>query len=285
MKDFPIPVVTIGPGSQETTDDEFHYLEMPKEMSTFQMPGLPDPESARAAPEARGVLRWLAETTAAWPDVGGPGTFDVGGLDAANREILDQVLGEGEVSIIVSGGECDLRIQESVFAGVWRLRVVGAGNTVERDLVEVGPIPQSVLVAARERAEPRVPGLPLPEDAFSAPPILAEVADRAASREAGDPTHVINLSLLPLSPADGRHLGEVLAAGPVRILSRGYGSCRITSTVVRDTWWVQYVNGYGKPMVESIEITDVPEVAIASREDIADSASRVAEALEWLEQN
>ena len=119
----------------------------------------------------------------------------------------------------------------------------------------------------------------------SAPPILAEVADRAASREAGDPPHVINLSLLPLSPADGRHLGEVLAAGPVRILSRGYGSCRITSTVVRDTWWVQYVNGYGKPMVESIEITDVPEVAIASREDIADSASRVAEALEWLEQN
>ena len=77
----------------------------------------------------------------------------------------------------------------------------------------------------------------------------------------------------------------MLAAGPVRILSRGYGSCRITSTIVRDTWWVQYVNGYGKPMVESIEITDVPEVAIASREDIADSASRVAEALEWLEQN
>ncbi len=285
MKEFPIPVVAIGPGSQETDDDDFHYMEMPKEMSTFRMPGLPDPELARAAPEARSVLRWLAETTAAWPEIGGPSTLDVGGLDAANREILDQVLGEGEVSIIVSGGEYDLRIQESVFAGVWRLRVVGPGNAVERDLVEVGPIPQSVLVAAGERAEPRVPELPLPEDAFSAPPILAEVADRAASREAGDPTHVINLSLLPLSPADGRHLGEVLAAGPVRILSRGYGSCRITSTIVRDTWWVQYVNGYGKPMVESIEITDVPEVAIASREDIADSASRVAEALEWLEQN
>jgi len=284
MKDFPIPVVSIGPGSQETGDDQFHYLEMPKEMSTFRMPGLPDPESARGATEARGVLRWLAETTAAWPEVSGPSTFDVGGLDPANREILDQVLGEGEVSIIVSG-ERDLRIQESVFAGVWRLRVVGPGNDVERDLVEVGPIPQSVLAAARERAEAQVLALPVPEDAFSAPPILAEVADRAAARREGDPAHVINLSLLPLSPSDGRHLGEVLAAGPVRILSRGYGSCRITSTVVRDTWWVQYVNGYGKPMVESIEITDVPEVAIASREDIADSASRVAEALEWLEQN
>ena len=102
-------------------------------------------------------------------------------------------------------------------------------------------------------------------------------------RRPGDPVHVINLSLLPLSPADGRHLGEVLAAGPVRILSRGYGNCRITSTVVRDTWWVQYVNGYGNPMVDSIEITDVPEVAVASAEDIEESARRIQEALEWLE--
>ena len=75
----------------------------------------------------------------------------------------------------------------------------------------------------------------------------------------------------------------MLAAGPVRILSRGYGNCRITSTVVRDTWWVQYVNGYGNPMVDSIEITDVPEVAVASPEDIADSAERLREAFEWLE--
>lgn len=284
MKEFPVPVVTIGPGSQDTSSDEFHYLEMPREMSTFQMPGLPDPDSARGATEARAVLRWLAGTTAAWPDLGGPCAFDVGGLDAANRDILDQVLGEGEVSIIVAG-ERELRIQESVFAGVWRLRVIGPDQAVERDLVEVGPIPQAVLAAARERADPRVPALPVPEEAFSAPPILAEIADRAAAREPGDPVHVINLSLLPLSPADGRHLGEVLAAGPVRILSRGYGNCRITSTVVRDTWWVQYVNGYGKPMVDSIEITDIPEVAVASREDIADSASRVAEALAWLEQN
>jgi len=284
MKEFPVPVVTIGPGSQDTSGDEFHYLEMPREMSTFQMPGLPDPDTARGASEARAVLRWLADTAAAWPDVGGPTAFDVGGLDAANRDILDQVLGEGEVSVIVAA-ERELRIQESVFAGVWRLRVIGADHAVEHDLVEVGPIPQSVLAAARERAEPRVPELPVPEDAFSAPPILAEVADRAAMRRPGDPVHVINLSLLPLSPADGRHLGEVLAAGPVRILSRGYGNCRITSTVVRDTWWVQYVNGYGKPMVDSIEITDVPEVAIASREDITDSAARVAEALAWLEQD
>jgi len=36
-------------------------------------------------------------------------------------------------------------------------------------------------------------------------------------------------------------------------------------------------------MVDSIEITDVPEVAVASPEDIADSAERLREAFEWLE--
>lgn len=284
MKEFPVPVVSIGPGSRESSGEEFHYLEMPREMSTFRMPGLPDPEKARGATEARAVLRWLAATTAAWPEPAGSAALEVSGLDAANRDMLDQVLGEGEVSIIVSG-ERELRIQESVFAGVWRLRVLGPDNRVERDFVEVGPIPQAVMVAARAKSAPEVPELPAPDGAFGAPPILAEIADRAAARRPGDPAHVINLSLLPLSPADGEHLGEALAAGPVRILSRGYGSCRITSTIVRDTWWVQYVNGYGRPMVESIEITDVPEVAVAAREDIADSATRVAEASEWLERN
>jgi hypothetical protein len=38
-------------------------------------------------------------------------------------------------------------------------------------------------------------------------------------------------------------------------------------------------------MVDSIEITDMPEVAVASVEDIAESAVRVKEALEWLEQD
>jgi hydrogenase-1 operon protein HyaF len=282
-KDFPIPVVAIGPGSQEGVEEQLSYIEMPKEMNTFSMPNLPDPERAREAVEARVVLRWLADTTAGWAGQPQNASFDIGVLDAPNREILDQVLGEGEVSIIVAGDH-ELRIQESVFTGVWRLRRYGPGGTLERDLVEIGPIPQPVLDAAAAGASPAVPSVPAPTDALSAPPVIAEIADKVANRRQGDPAHVINLSLLPMSPSDGKHLGIVLAAGPVRILSRGYGNCQITSTVVRDAWWVQYVNGYGIAMVDSIEITDVPEVAIASREDIAESAARLREALEWLEQ-
>lgn len=281
-KEFPVPVVTVGPGSQEPDEEQLSYIEMPKEMSTFSMPRLPEPEDVKDAPEACAAVGSLYEAARDWRPGARNTSLDLAVLDARNREVVDQILGEGEVSIIVSGAR-ETRIQESVFPGVWRVQEFDPGGRLLSDQVEVGPVPAVTLRAAREAASSEVPARPAPADAFGARPILEEVAYQASSRKLGDPAHIINLSLLPMSPSDAAHLGEVLAAGPVRILSRGYGNCRITSTVVTDTWWVQYVNGYGNPMVDSIEITDVPEVALASVEDIADSAQRLHEALVWLE--
>ena len=281
-KDFPIPVVAIGPGTQDEGEEKLSYIEMPKEMSTFSMPSLPSPEEARDAAEARAAMHWLWEAARDWRPGSPNRSLDAAVLGEHDREIVDQVLGEGEVSVIVAG-ERETRAQESVFPGVWRVRAVNHDGSLGLDRIEVGPVPEIVIGAARAAASAVVPDLPAPADAFGAGPIIEEIAHQAATRRPGDPAHVINLSLLPLSPADAGHLGKVLAAGPVRILSRGYGNCRITSTIVADTWWVQYVNGYGNPMVDSIEITTVPEVAIASPEDITDSAGRLREAFEWLE--
>jgi hydrogenase-1 operon protein HyaF len=281
-KDFPIPVVSIGPGAQDEGEEQLSYLEMPREMNTFQMPSLPGPGELRGAKEAQAALRWLHEAAQGWAPGAGNRSFDTSVLEGADRAIVDQILGEGEVSVIVSG-EQEMRAQESVFAGVWRVRTLGPGGTVVADAIEVGPVPAVVIEAARAASTAALHDKEPPADALGARPIAEEIAHQVATRRPGDGAHVINLSLLPMSPADAAHLGEVLAAGPVRILSRGYGNCRITSTVVRDTWWVQYVNGYGNPMVDSIEITDVPEVAVASAEDIEESARRIQEALEWLE--
>ena len=281
-KDFPIPVVAAGAGTQEEGDEQLSYLEMPREMNTFQMPSLPGPGELRGAKEAQAALRWLLDATRDWAPDSGPRVFDTSVLRGTDREIIDQILGEGEVSLIVSG-ECETRAQESVFTGVWRVRALNADGSLDADTIEVGPVPSIAIEAARAASSREVQAIDPPADALGARPIVEEIAHQVARRSAGDPAHVINLSLLPVSPADAVHLGNVLAAGPVRILSRGYGSCRITSTVVRDTWWVQYVNGYGNPMVDSIEITDMPEVAVASAEDIEESARRIQEALEWLE--
>ena len=67
------------------------------------------------------------------------------------------------------------------------------------------------------------------------------------------------------------------------LLSRGYGNCRITSTRLRDTWWVQYFNSMNSLILNTIEVTAVPEVALAAPEDFADSLSRLGEWLETLE--
>ncbi len=282
MKKFPLPVVGIGPGSQDAEAAPPQVLDMPREMDTFKMPPLPEPTVARAATAALAAMRWLHAATSGWTPGSANARFNAAALSASDLEVVDQILGEGEVAILIGSGQ-GLRIQESVFAGVWRIRSQRADGTIEDDVIEVGPMPQAALDTARRASSGEVPRREVPEGAVGAGPILEEIAHRVSTRRPGDAAHVINLSLLPLTPADSAHLGWALSAGPVRILSRGYGSCRITSTVVRDTWWVQYVNGYGKPMVDSIEITEVPEVAAASAEDIADSALRIREALDWLE--
>ena len=52
---------------------------------------------------------------------------------------------------------------------------------------------------------------------------------------------------------------------------------------MRGVWRVQYHNGSGAMVVDTLEVVRVPEVVAASREDIADSARRLGEVAEWLE--
>lgn len=282
MKPFPIPVVAVGPGTQPPEDVNLDYLDLPKGMQTFAMPELPAPAEAVGLDEALAVLRWLRDAAVEYAGGGENQQLDLGSLDVPNRKLLDQILGEGEVSATIAG-ETPVAIQESVFAGVWRVRRCNSAGDVVRDLVEVGAVPACFIEASRTGSRPDVAAVEPPPGVMSAPPILAEVGERAAAWQAGDAPHIINLTLLPLSAQDGRHLSAVLAAGPVVILSRGYGNCRITSTVVRNAWWVQYFNNMDRTLLDSIEITRVPEAASAAREDVADSAHRLGEVIDWLE--
>jgi hydrogenase-1 operon protein HyaF len=75
-----------------------------------------------------------------------------------------------------------------------------------------------------------------------------------------------------------------LGTGRVLILSRGYGNCRISNCCVPNTWRVVYYNSQDTVILNSVEVTDMPEVACAAREDLEDSAERLTEVLAWVRQ-
>src|SRR5664279_3808671 len=122
MKEFPFPVRVVGAGSQPTEEEELQYLPMPSEMNTFRMPLVPEDADAAALRGARDVLAEFLERLIAWdPAAQGRGpNLDLEGLPSAVLRIVNDMLGDGEVSIR-SDGTHRFRIQESVFTGVWRV--------------------------------------------------------------------------------------------------------------------------------------------------------------------
>jgi hydrogenase-1 operon protein HyaF len=80
-------------------------------------------------------------------------------------------------------------------------------------------------------------------------------------------------------------LERALPVGPVAMISRGFGNCRITSTCARDVWRVQYFNNMNTLILNTIEVVGVPEVALASAEDLVDSRERLAELVTWMSES
>lgn len=281
MKDINIPL-EIGPGSQPPDSDgaEMAFMQMPSGMNTYEAPVIPEPEEITglepAIERARSLLERLQRQQADDP----ASIINLDDLDEKNRSFFDQLLGEGEVSVQCSG-ELSALIQESVLAGVWRVQYTDDQGAILHDTIEVGAIPTLVNDLTFTNAAERIPvdRLDIPEAVYNAPPLLTEIDDQLAQGEEAERPYTINLSLLPHTEEDLLFLSDTLGIGPVIILSRGYGNCRISSTRTRDVWWVQYFNSQETLILNTLEIVHVPEVACAAPEDLADSARRLEEIL------
>lgn len=282
-KPFPIPLVAapLGPGSQ-AEDEPMDFLPMPRDMATYRPPVLPEPEELAGH---RGALGALQEALARVRrqlagEVVTP--IELGALTDADRALVNQVLGEGEVAAQRQGDE-RIQAQESVFAGVWRV-VYRQGETLVRDTLEVGAFPVALSDAPKAYARPMnaLPA-PLPAGTMNAPAVLEELRQRAADWRAGDPAHVVNLTLLPLTPEDSALFEAQLGRGQVQVLSRGYGNCRVVDTGVANIWRVTYFNSQDMIILDTLEVGGVPEVACAARQDLEDSAERLDEVLRWVE--
>jgi hydrogenase-1 operon protein HyaF len=254
---------------------------MSRDVTPFAMPSVPESASSDGLAGARDLLAaFHAEFVSALREGHVP-RADLLGVPEPVLKVVNEVLGEGEVAIQV-GGEVACRIQESVFAGVWRVCAIDAQGRLAADWLEASPVPDVALAAARAAAAERLLPVEVPAGAMNSPALIAELSQQLATRAPGAPTHVVNLTLFPLSPDDHAVLERVLPVGPVAMISRGFGNCRITSTLARDVWRVQYFNSMNTLILNTIEVVDVPEVALAAADDLEDSAERLAELIEWM---
>lgn len=278
MNSISLPI--FGQGSQPAEEDgiALEYLQMPQEMTTYVMPQISTDLKSHDLAQAKIILLKLQQHLAAFPSVSVP--IELTQLDANNRRFIDELLGEGEVSVICSGGQ-NIRIQESVLAGVWRLQKLDVQRQVVSDTLEVGIIPQQLSQSAFNGAAAQIDTYwtVVPKGVMNSPPLLTELNAKIAEYKPGGEPHTINLSLLPQTEQDLAFLAQRLGRGSATILSRGYGNCRITATGTRYVWWVQYFNSEDTLILNTLEVSDVPSVACASPEDIADSRERLQEIL------
>ncbi|WP_300439898.1 hydrogenase expression/formation protein [uncultured Mameliella sp.] len=274
---FMMPPTGFGPGSQplDNQDEALEYMPLPQDMRTYS-PRIPEVEALGEADlsPALDLLHDVARAAARIGTEGGSARFDLAPLDEANRALVAETLGSGEVAAKVRAIPA-IAVQESVFAGIWILK------SAKAHVIEVAGIPTCVTEApfaphraATGGAEPLAPGV------VNAPPLLVELTDKSAAFDAAAPLHVINLTLLPHTEEDLAWLDRTLGEGAVTILSRGYGNCRVTATALTHVWRVQFFNSQDALILDTFEVTTVPEVACAAPEDLTDSADRLFKVLE-----
>lgn len=284
MKETVIPLVRIGPGSQPESES-LEYLPMPKEMNAYEPPRLPEPEDLVGFTQARNVLEELRTLLEVAVQNGSTGTLALNNVPPADLAVVNEVLGEGEASAMLEDADRgeQIRIQESVFAGVWRLVTLKEDQVVD-DRLEVAPIPSLLYhVAAEDSKTPPTPWQEeIPPSVQNAPAIIDEVRHHVADWKPGQDPHVINLTLLPVTNEDIAFLDNELGTGRVLILSRGYGNCRVSNTRLPNCWRVVYYNSFDKVILNTVEVVDMPAVAMAAPEDLGDSLERLADVITYV---
>lgn len=283
MRDMTLPPVGFGPGSQPVSEDgtDLNVLAMPSGMQTYE-PRIPYEVEQAALKAALPFLARLRDAANGWCE-GDTNVFAIDDIAPEGRHLIDEVLGEGEVSIIMDERP-RIEVQESVFAGIWRIRRRDDAGHVVADRIEVASIPsvvrhRSFLDAAITTPDEQLLNHPA---IGNAPALFAEITEKASACQPGQPAEVINFTLLPHTAEDLLLIEATLGKGRTEILSRGYGNCRVTATRWPNCWWVRFYNSADTLILDTLEIVDLPSVILAASEDIHDSAVRLSEVMEAL---
>ncbi|MET4072185.1 hydrogenase-1 operon protein HyaF [Bradyrhizobium sp. S3.2.6] len=235
-------------------------------------------ELAESCPNAVALLSRIADAIADQKANAPTRLFRLANLNDLESKLVADVLGEGEVAGVVALPDGSLaQIQESVLAGIWRVRLETDATS---EYLEIGAVPEIVKRAAADLTSADFEIGQVPEGAMNVLPVLAEIRERARAWRPGIRSQIINFTLLPMSPVDMSFLQDTIRNGPIQLVSRGYGTCRALSTGIRNVWSVQFFNAMDTIILDTLEVGGVPTVALAADEDFEDSAERLQEIIE-----
>ncbi len=103
----------------------------------------------------------------------------------------------------------------------------------------------------------------------NAPPLLRELLEMVGRLLDAGETSAIDLSALPLTPADLDWLREKLGEGEIVIALQASGDSTLAETACPGVWWVTHHNEQGVVTTQFIEVAFVPELAKAHPQDVA----------------
>jgi hydrogenase-1 operon protein HyaF len=109
----------------------------------------------------------------------------------------------------------------------------------------------------------------------NAPPLLRELVDQVKRLLDTGETSAIDLSALPLTPADLDWLREKLGQGEISVTLQANGESTLNETACPGVWWVTHYNEQGAVISQFIEVAFVPELVRADPQDVAIGQERL----------
>lgn len=102
----------------------------------------------------------------------------------------------------------------------------------------------------------------------NAPPLLRELSELLRKLLATGESSAIDLSALPLTPADLDWLREKLGEGEIAVTLQANGESTFNEVACPGVWWVTHRNEQDSVTAQFIEIAFVPELVTAHRQDV-----------------
>ena len=125
-------------------------------------------------------------------------------------------------------------------------------------------IPIHVIPLHVSPALPAGPGL-----TGNALPLLRELLELVRRLLETGETSAIDLSALPLTPADLDWLHDKLGTGEIAVTLQASGESTLNETACPGVWWITHHNEQGAVTSQFIEVAFVPELVKAHPQDVA----------------